>query len=91
MKNQNVDDIQIEIPLTPEFVSTAKAVSDIINGLPLSREQNNLLIDALVTHVNAAKERGFRFGLELGLDYGRYEAAHKDSPEFQHDTFHLIH
>lgn len=90
MKNQNVDDIQIEIPLTPEFVSTAKAVSDIINGLPLSREQNNLLIDALVTHVNAAKERGFRFGLELGLDYGRYEAAHKDDPEFQHDTPHLV-
>lgn len=90
MKNQNVDDIQIEIPLPPEFVSTAKAVSDIINGLPLSREQNNLLIDALVTHVNAAKERGFRFGLELGLDYGRYEAAHKDDPEFQHDTPHLV-
>ena len=91
MKDNDIENAQIEIPRTPEFVSTAKAVSDIINGLPLSREQNNLLIDALVTHVKTAEESGFRFGLKLGLDYGRYEAAHKDDPEFQHDTFHLIH
>ena len=91
MKDIDIENAQIEIPRTPEFVSTAKRVSEIINGLPLSSEQNNLLIEALVTHVNAAEERGFRFGLELGLDYGRYEAAHKDDPEFQHDTFHLIH
>lgn len=90
MKNQNVDDIQIEIPCTPEFVSTAKKVSDIINGLPLSREQNDRLIAALVAHVEAAEKSGFRFGLELGLDYGRYEAAHKDDLEFQHDTPHLV-
>lgn len=90
MRNQNVDDIQIEIPRTPEFVSTAKAVSDLICNLNLSGEQNNRLIDALVIHVKAAEERGFRFGLKVGLDYGRYEAAHKDDPEFQHNTPHLI-
>lgn len=90
MKDNDMENAQIEIPHTPEFESTAKAVSDIINALPLSREQNDRLVNALVIHVMAAKECGFRFGLELGLDYGRYEAAHKDDPEFQHDAPHLV-
>ena len=90
MKDIDMENAQIEIPRTPEFVSTTKAVSDIIGGLPLSREQNDRLIAALVAHVEAAEKSGFRFGLELGLDYGRYEAAHKDSPEFQHNTPHLV-
>lgn len=90
MKDNDIENAQIEIPRTPEFVSTAKAVSDIIGGLPLSREQNDRLIAALVAHVEAAEKSGFRFGLELGLDYGRYEAAHKEDPEFRYNTPNLV-
>lgn len=90
MKNRKVDDSQIEIQRTPEFYDTAKQVSDLINDLHLPKEQNDRLIAALVVHVNAAEDSGFRFGFGLGLDYSRYEAAHKDDSMFQNNTPHLV-
>lgn len=65
----------IEIPRTEEFIATAQAVSDYINALRLPTAQNDKLIELLTAHVLKAEVGGFRYGLKIGLIYGRSERA----------------
>lgn len=71
----------IEIPRSAEFVATAQAVSDYINDLGLSTAQNNRLIELLTAHVLKAEVGGFRYGLKIGLAYGRRERAEEPAQE----------
>lgn len=68
--NKNTDaDETIEIPRSVEFIESAQKLSELINKLPLSKEQNDKLIDLMVKHVLAAEEGGFRYSLKIGLEY----------------------
>lgn len=58
---QLVKDTEINISKyrTPEFIKTTKTVSKYIKNLPLSKEQNDLLVKLLVDNVTAAERSGF--------------------------------
>ena len=54
--------LYISASRTPEFFTAAQAVSDYLNGLPLTGEQNNKLVELMVAHVQAAERSGFYAG-----------------------------
>lgn len=58
---QPVNDAEINISSyrTPTFFTTAKAVSEYINSLPLTKEQNDRLVGLLVENVTTAERSGF--------------------------------
>ena len=59
-------DAEIPIARTPDFFRTAKALGDYINALPLTVEQNDMLVALAVAHVNAAEKSGCAYGLDMG-------------------------
>lgn len=63
----------IKIPRSDKFLESAHKLSDFIAQLPLSREQNDKLISLITAQVLDAEEGGFRFGLKIGVEYGRSE------------------
>lgn len=58
-KPVNDTEINISQYRTAEFLETAQAVSEYINSLPLSKEQNDRLVRLLVENVTAAECSGF--------------------------------
>ena len=70
--NKDTDDEEtIEIPRSMEFAESAQKLSEFINKLPLSKEQNDKLIDLMVKHVLTAEDGGFRYGLKIGIECGK--------------------
>lgn len=66
------EDVIIQIRRSPEFISTAQAVSDYLKDLPLSREQNDRIIALMVDHTHAAEQSGFRDGIRYGILFGQH-------------------
>lgn len=66
-----------------EFRAAAQVLGDFMNTLNLPADKHNRLVDLTVAQVLAAEKGAWRQGLELGLDYGRYEAAETDEKGMQ--------
>ena len=55
---------------TKEFDETAQAVSNYLEGLPLTSSQNNELVRLLKLHTLAAEKSGFLDGAQFGVQLG---------------------
>ena len=51
----------------PEFIKSARKLSGYIEQLPLSHEQNDVLINMIAAHVTDAEINAYKQGLEFGL------------------------
>ena len=67
--------MEIVIERGPEVVSTGAALDDYIKGLNLPKEQNDTLVNLMVSHVLAAEKNGFTEGCKLGRIINEATAA----------------
>ena len=66
--NGPVDEFGVEIPRLVEFFEVAQRLSEFVQSLPLSREQNDKLVALAVDQVRVAEMGGFQFGLRMGIE-----------------------
>lgn len=64
-----MNDDAIVIERTPEFFKTAHAVSDFLKALPLSRPDNDKLIELMIRNVNEAEQGAFNQGFRMGAEF----------------------
>ena len=66
---QKTDDIEIIISdrTRPEFIETTQAVSDYLKQLPLTADQNDMLIMLICNNMIEAERGSFRLGVKLGI------------------------
>lgn len=55
---------------TPEFYSIAQALSDMIDGLPLDKKQNDELVFKIIEQVQEAERGALIQGVIIGQDAG---------------------
>ena len=72
---------EIKIHRGPEFLATAKAVSEYMGLLHLPNTQNNRLVRLMVDHVLAAERNGFSQGLDMGVKLGKWLAENPEDNE----------
>lgn len=65
---------------TPEFISEAHKMSDLVNGLHMPPKDHNAFVDALTTQTLAAEASGFYAGMKMGTDLGLWLERNKDLP-----------
>lgn len=58
----------IEFDNPEEYLDTAKELSEYIESLSLTNEQNDKLIDLMLKHNRVARREAFRQGIEFMLD-----------------------
>lgn len=63
------EEVALAIPRSDEFREMAQALSEFINELPISNEQNNQLIDLVKKQVISAEESAAKFGFEVGSSF----------------------
>ena len=73
--NNYAEDEAVEIVRTEEFHKTAQALSDHIQSLPLSRAQNDELIQLIFAHVQAAQRGAISQGFMLGAGVNGSESG----------------
>ena len=61
----------IEIERTEEFYNAAKELGEFIKNLPLTSEDNDKLIEAIIKQVHAAEESGYKFGVKISAELHR--------------------
>lgn len=71
MGNFSDTDRMIEIERTEEFYNAAKELGEFIKNLPLTSEDNDKLIGAVIKQVHAAEESGYKFGLKISSELYR--------------------
>lgn len=62
---------EILIGKTQEFTDKAKEVSDFIANLPISVDENNRLVLAMVEQVELAEKAAFIQGFAIGVEYAK--------------------
>lgn len=58
----------IEIKKTSQYMQTVNAVSDYLKDLPLSAEQNNILVGLMVNSHQQGVQDAFKQGFELAFE-----------------------
>lgn len=79
MSQSTIDENEeILIEKGEDFLKTAKALSEVIAGLPLDYEQNQRLIDSIMQHVDAGRVDAFGQGMRYVIE--RIDAAANPTP-----------
>ena len=79
MSQSTIDENEeILIEKGEDFLKTAKALSEVIAGLPLDYEQNQRLIDSIMEHVDAGRIDAFGQGMRYVIE--RIDAAANPTP-----------
>jgi hypothetical protein len=79
MSQSTIDENEeILIEKGEDFLKTAKALSEVIAGLPLDYEQNQRLIDSIMEHVDAGRVDAFGQGMRYVIE--RIDAAANPTP-----------
>ena len=79
MSQSTIDENEeILIERGEDFLKTAKALSEVIAGLPLDYEQNQRLIDSIMEHVDAGRVDAFGQGMRYVIE--RIDAAANPTP-----------
>ena len=63
--------VGILIERNAAFKTVAEKLSPFIDGLPISKDDNDKLITLILEQVQAAEKGAFQQGFNLGLDLGR--------------------
>ncbi len=79
MSQSTIDENEeILIEKGEDFLKTAKALSEVIAGLPLDYEQNQRLIDSIMERVDAGRVDAFGQGMRYVIE--RIDAAANPAP-----------
>ena len=70
------DDCSFKVERSSEFFEKAKTLSNFINELPLTTEQNDTLINLIIEQVLEAEKSGYEFGLKIAREYMEHEKPH---------------
>ena len=68
-KLRNEQEPALAVERTESFYSTARALSDCIAALPISREENDRLIALIIQQVQGGEQGAFAQGLRIGKEF----------------------
>lgn len=66
------DDFGIVLDKGEMFLKSAKEVSEYLRALPLTKEQNDTLVELMLEHVGQARQDAFTQGFQMGQDFQKY-------------------
>ena len=66
------DDFGIVLDKGEMFLKATKEVSEYLETLPLTKEQNNKLVALMVENVGQARQDAFMQGFQMGQDFQEY-------------------
>lgn len=72
--DEEIDDIAIEVERTEEFYKIARTLNDFIRDLPLTKSQNERLIELTIQQVLAAEHGAYNQGCRMGAEFARFES-----------------
>lgn len=77
-KESNLD---VRVGRTEAFESTTLAVSNYLDSLPITVEQNNKLIELICRNITAAEQGALSFGITIAGAAAAYAAKENRQPE----------
>lgn len=66
------DDFGIVLDKGEMFLKSAKEVSEYLKALPLTKEQDDTLVELMLEHVGQARQDAFMQGFKMGQDFQKY-------------------
>ncbi|MBC3797161.1 hypothetical protein [Acetobacterium tundrae] len=73
----NIEDFEIEITRSKEFVEIAHDLGDLIKTLPLDQKQNDDLVYLMVKQVTEAEANAYREGVKMAAAFNEYMEENK--------------
>lgn len=67
-ENKDNENKKLEVPMSDMFIESAKKLSNLIKGLPLSNEDNNRLVEMLLEHTKVTLNEGIIVGFNTACD-----------------------
>lgn len=66
-----LDDVSIRAERTDKFYQIAMELSNFVRCLPISREENNMLVNLIISQVEEAERGVFTQGFRMGMEYAK--------------------
>jgi hypothetical protein len=76
---QHNEEPAIKMERTEDFHAAARALSDYIKALPLSRPENDALVALAVAQVQQAEKGAFAQGFRMGMEFQKWNRRKKDT------------